>query len=337
MASAVDNPDREGCLEGESMAPSEAHASRRRVLGGSIASLGAVPLLGAPAAADPPAEGATPPAASLPLLQPGERSVYFGPIGWSAFYGGTGSSVIAETGSGSAASIGYLGQSLALDSGSHLTAMEATFRSTGTVSATVWLTRCTPDTSPSWGWIGTVQATAPGTKLQPLSHTMTVDAAYALQVYTGPGTRLLGVRVRYRPPAPSGLNFVPITPARVYDSRRNMAPDASGKMTAGTNRTVSIAHGRSVSTGAVTTVNAVPATAKAIAYTLTVTGTSGGGYLAVNPGGDATVRASTINWLSGQTLANSGIVGVSPARTITIISGGGSADVIVDVTGYFRE
>jgi hypothetical protein len=141
-----------------------------------------------------------------------------------------------------------------------------------------------------------------------------------------------GIRVRFRPPS-SGL--VPITPARVYDSRLNMAPDANGTITGGSNRTVSVANARNVATGAIIGA-VVPANATAIAYTLTISDTTGQGYLAVNPGGVTVVSASTINWFgAGQILANTGVVKVANDRTITVVAGGGSTNFIVDVVGYF--
>ena len=79
--------------------------------------------------------------------------------------------------------------------------------------------------------------------------------------------------------------------------------------------------------------------ATAIACNLGITGTTGGGYLAVNPGGNTTVTASTINWSAdGQTLANGIIATINPTtREVTVICGpGGSTHFFLDVTGYWR-
>jgi hypothetical protein len=196
--------------------------------------------------------------------------------------------------------------------------------------------RAQPDVSATWSPVATVSGSAVGTTVTGTSQAVTSGTTFSVELLLGSTTTITGLRVRYTPPAPSGLNLVTITPARVYDSRFSMAPNASGAMGPGSNRTISVANGRNPATGAVTLPNVVPASARAIAYTLTTTGTTGAGYLAVNPGGDATVHASTINWASGQTLANSGVIGISDARTITLVrGGGGAAQVIVDVIGYY--
>ena len=135
------------------------------------------------------------------------------------------------------------------------------------------------------------------------------------------------------PPAPP--SFHPLTPTRVYDSRA--AVPAQGVMSSGGNRSVSVASGRTLDTGAVNSPNVVPVGATAIACNVTVDRTQNQGFLAVNPGGNTTVSASTINWFaSNQTLANGVIVTISASREVTVIAGGGGAtDFIIDVTGYF--
>ena len=149
-----------------------------------------------------------------------------------------------------------------------------------------------------------------------------------------PGTwRNLTAPVPPVPPAPPA--FHPLTPTRVYDSRA--AVPAQGVMSSGGNRLVSVASGRTLDTGAVNSPNVVPVGATAIACNVTVDRTQNQGFLAVNPGGNTTVSASTINWFaSNQTLANGVIVTISGSREVTVIAGGGGAtDFIIDVTGYF--
>jgi hypothetical protein len=219
--------------------------------------------------------------------------------------------------------------------GSTITGLDFTLRGPGTVSGSSFLQRATPDTSGSWSTVASVSGGAVGTFSTPTSQPVTPSTTYSIEVFLAAGSFVSGYRVRYRPPAPSGLNLVPITPARVYDSRYNMAPDANGSISTGANRTISVANGRSTTTGVVTLPNVVPSTAKAIAYTVTVTQTTASGYLAVNPGGDAVVHASSINWLAGQSLANTGVIGISPTRTITVICGNGTTQFIIDVIGYY--
>jgi hypothetical protein len=131
--------------------------------------------------------------------------------------------------------------------------------------------------------------------------------------------------------------FHPLTPGRVYDSRQ--ANPANGPISAGQNRTISVADRRDalLSTGAVVEANFVPAGATAVAANVTITQTAGSGYLVFNPGGNTTVGASTINWKAdNQDIANGVILTLDAARQLTIVAGGGgSTDFIVDITGYY--
>jgi hypothetical protein len=133
---------------------------------------------------------------------------------------------------------------------------------------------------------------------------------------------------------PPGLLFHPLTPFRAYDSRW---AGAGGPILANTSRTVSVKDAHDTNTGAVTTADLVPTSARAIGYNLTITGTSGFGFLAITPGDDVTFGASAINWSStGQDLANGGTVGVNAAREVKVFAGfTGSTQFIVDVTGYY--
>ena len=118
-----------------------------------------------------------------------------------------------------------------------------------------------------------------------------------------------------------GAVFVPVTPVRAYDSRTT-----GGALSSGQSRTV-----------AVDVPGGVPAGAVAVAYNLTVTDTVNSGWIALAPGGTVTAPdSSTINWVNGQTVANGFTVSVNQAGDITAFAGGGgSAQFIVDVVGYY--
>ena len=135
-------------------------------------------------------------------------------------------------------------------------------------------------------------------------------------------------------PATAGALYV-INPARVYDSR--LPAPAPGVLASGTNRVVSVADARDLTTGAVTTANLVPPGATAIVCNLTVTQTASSGFLAVTSAAVATFSASLINWSSsGSILANASVVPVDASRQIRVYcGGGGSAHFVVDVTGYY--
>ena len=137
-------------------------------------------------------------------------------------------------------------------------------------------------------------------------------------------------------PAVAGA-FHALTPGRVYDSRQ--AAPAPGPLAAGANRTISVADRRDalLTTGAVVEAGFVPAGATAVAANVTITGTVGAGFLTVNPGGNITVGASTINWKAdNQDIANGVILTLNANRELTIVAGGGgSTGFIIDVNGYY--
>ncbi len=157
------------------------------------------------------------------------------------------------------------------------------------------------------------------------------DAVY---IGGGAGSVIRGIRFRY---IPTARDFQAVAPLRVYDSRLPMTPDTNGKLASGANRTVSVANGRDLTTGATTIVPFVPTNASAIAYTLTAVDTTAQGFLSVNPGGNTVVASSTINWSApGEVLANTSIVSLGPNRTVTVIAGGGgSANFAIDVVGWY--
>jgi hypothetical protein len=91
--------------------------------------------------------------------------------------------------------------------------------------------------------------------------------------------------------------------------------------------------------------NEVPANARAIACNLTVTsGTSSGNLRAFPGNSDVIPLVSNVNWVAGQTVANSAIVaaatpadGASFQASVGLhnASTRGSVHVIVDISGYF--
>jgi hypothetical protein len=233
----------------------------------------------------------------------------------------------------------YASVSVDVPVGSTLTSIEFVIEGTPQVGR-VALLKYTPDQAVPLSYLTqtTITGAPTGITVYTTALTEVVDGNHTYEAfYTDNGTALTnsycnGIRVRYRPPS-NGL--VPITPARAYDSRLTMTPDANGKLAAGTNRTVSVANARNITTGAVVAA-LVPSNATAVAYTLTVANTVGQGFLAVNPGGVTAVTASSINWsATGQLLANTGVVKLGPSQTVTVFAGGNTTDFIIDVVGYY--
>lgn len=147
-------------------------------------------------------------------------------------------------------------------------------------------------------------------------------------------SRVNSVRVGYVAPAVPPA-FFPIAPKRVYDSRF-VAP--LGPLASATNRVILVANGYATDSATLDLPNVVPAGATAIAYNVTIANTIGAGYLSVNPGDATVLGGSSINWFtSGLSLANGLVVKLDANRQIKVFCGpgGGSADFIIDVLGYY--
>ena len=113
--------------------------------------------------------------------------------------------------------------------------------------------------------------------------------------------------------APLSPIYLPVGPFRTYDSRKS-----DGKISAGQTRTLTggnqpgdLAH----------------------VFNLTVTKTTGSGYLAVFPADETWGGTSSINWTGpNQTRANNAITGIRSDGGINIYcGGGGSAEFILDL------
>jgi hypothetical protein len=165
----------------------------------------------------------------------------------------------------------------------------------------------------------------------------TLDNQLASTVYLAPlmiSSRVNSVRVGYVPGPTTPLSFVPIAPKRAYDSRF-VAP--LGPLPNNTNRVISVANSFVTGTGTLETSDIIPATARAIAYNLTIADTVGSGFLSVNPGNATAPGGSSINWFqSGMSLANGLVGSLDNSRQIKVFcGGGGTTDFIVDINGYY--
>jgi hypothetical protein len=110
---------------------------------------------------------------------------------------------------------------------------------------------------------------------------------------------------------------VPVTPARVLDTRTTQH--------VGTGGTISLV---------VAGVVGVPADASAVVANITVTGTTGPGYLTAWPAGVARPTSSNVNFVTGQTVPNMAIVKVGSNKSISLFNSSGPMDVVVDIQGY---
>jgi hypothetical protein len=84
---------------------------------------------------------------------------------------------------------------------------------------------------------------------------------------------------------------------------------------------------------------AIPATARAISLNVAVTGATAPGHLTFYPSGVPAPNTSTINFRAASARANNAIVPLGQGGAIDVLcvqSPGNTAQVIIDVSGYFR-
>ena len=162
---------------------------------------------------------------------------------------------------------------------------------------------------------------------------LTIDGNVDLWVCVEEGNP--GVWRKLTGPAAAGA-FHAISPVRVFDSRLASTPD-SGRFAAGSTRVISVKDGRNVNTGLVDAANAVPTGATAVAYNLTVTNTESGGFAFIAPSETISIGGSSINWTGPDvSIANGGVVKLGGDRQLRVFCEASAADVILDITGYYR-
>jgi len=125
----------------------------------------------------------------------------------------------------------------------------------------------------------------------------------------------------------SGRRFYTLTPCRLFDTRNAGGPDAAAPaLQPGATRAFTIT-GRC----------GVPASAKVVSTNVTVTGSSGAGYLTLYPADAAAPQSSSINFRTGQTRANNTLLQLSPAGAANVLDGSvGPVHFILDVNGWFE-
>jgi hypothetical protein len=154
---------------------------------------------------------------------------------------------------------------------------------------------------------------------------LTAGSTYIAQVgFIGiPGGNVGLVAVSYTAPAPTKLQFVPITPCRIADTRDPNGLFGGPIMNEKSTRSFPVP----------SSACSIPSSAAAYSLNVTVVPSGVLGYLSIWPTGQAQPEVSTLN-SDGRTKANAAIV---PAGT-----GGGvsvyvshTAHVILDINGYF--
>ncbi len=147
------------------------------------------------------------------------------------------------------------------------------------------------------------------------------DVVVDIQGYYGPNAA----------PSTEG-QFHSVMPARICDTRSIMSSNqcnSNGNGTLGPDSTLSVAV---AGYGGVSSTDA-----QDVVLNVTATNTTASSYLTVYPAGSSMPLVSDLNWSAGTTIANQVIVPLSSSGDINIYNFKGSADVIVDVSGWFAN
>ena len=143
----------------------------------------------------------------------------------------------------------------------------------------------------------------------------------AIQVYNSSGQSQVVIDVLGCFSTSAGSRYVPLSPARVIDTRSTGKP-----LVAGTTMALAIAG-----------VGNVPAKgADSVVLNVTATEPTSDGFVTVWPTGEAQPLASALNFSRGQTVPNL-VVAKLGNGTVNLATNSGSVHLVADVVGYFAS
>jgi hypothetical protein len=132
----------------------------------------------------------------------------------------------------------------------------------------------------------------------------------------------------------SGESYTPVSPVRICDTRSGNPSGLSGAEAQCNNHTLSPGVPQEVQVGGV---GGLPASGvAAVVVNLTVTGPAAPGYLSAYPAGGQAPMASNVNFYANDSVANRGVIELSPSGAIDLVSDV-YTNVIVDVAGYYSS
>jgi hypothetical protein len=135
--------------------------------------------------------------------------------------------------------------------------------------------------------------------------------SFQTSVSTGPGGQI-------------GLEFVPVTPCRIADTRGAVSAFGGPTLTAGSVRSFTIPQSGC----------GIPGSAQAYSLNVTVVPRGGLPYLTLWPTGQSQPTVSTLNSFGGGIVANAAIVPAGTGGAVSVFVAG-TTDVILDIDGYF--
>jgi hypothetical protein len=125
----------------------------------------------------------------------------------------------------------------------------------------------------------------------------------------------------------SGYNFVASGPIRICDTRNTSPANQCSGMTlnSGATDNVNVAGINGISQGAI-----------AVVANVTSTNTNAVSYYTIYPSQTSFPLISDLNWFPGRTVANMTEVKLGSSGGISVYNYSGSADLIIDVFGWFQ-
>jgi hypothetical protein len=166
---------------------------------------------------------------------------------------------------------------------------------------------------------------APGSTL-PNAVTVKVGSSGQINIYNNRGRADVIIDVLGYYAVGPGAGYTSIAPQRILDSRPSsqVGPYVTPWGNATTrNITVTGAHG-------------IPNDASAVVVNATATNTTGSSHLDLWPAGQAKPNTSSLNWVAGGTVPNAATIRVGADGQISAYNNSGTADIILDVVGYFQ-
>ena len=122
----------------------------------------------------------------------------------------------------------------------------------------------------------------------------------------------------------SALQFVPVAPCRVLDTRNTNGPLGGPAIQGGTSRSFQVSSSNC----------GIPSTAAAFSMNVTVVPQGSLGYVTLWPAGQSQPLVSTLNSLDGRIKANAAMVPAGPSGTVSAFATD-TTDLVLDINGYF--